>query len=195
VEEDGGLAAWAERSVRRRLAALARGCLRFAFHGRVSTEDWQDLASSLARQRVPARARATRCHSPPERSAPPSRCRASGVSQPPGRDLILSRIPARRGGSNVVRIKQRRRRSAVVMQSPASTTSRGRHRGTGIGSTRRDCLDRMPGHRRTACPALRLCASRNQGWVTAADTVRDRCWQCRFIRPTEMGTREEKSRG
>jgi hypothetical protein len=54
VEEDGGLAAWAERSVRRRPGALARGCLRFAFYGRVSTEDWQDPASSLARQREQA---------------------------------------------------------------------------------------------------------------------------------------------
>ena len=52
--EDGGLAAWAERSVRRRPGALARGCLRFAFYGRVSTEDWQDPASSQARQREQA---------------------------------------------------------------------------------------------------------------------------------------------
>ena len=46
----GGLAAWAERSGRRR--AEGAGCegLRFAFYGRVSTEDWQDPESSLARQ-------------------------------------------------------------------------------------------------------------------------------------------------
>lgn len=46
----GGLAAWAERSGRRR--AEGTGCegLRFAFYGRVPTEDWQDPESSLARQ-------------------------------------------------------------------------------------------------------------------------------------------------
>ena len=47
---DRGLVAWAERSGRRR--AEGTGCegLRFAFYGRVSTEDWQDPESSLARQ-------------------------------------------------------------------------------------------------------------------------------------------------
>ncbi|WP_300606404.1 hypothetical protein [Trebonia sp.] len=31
-----------------------RGCLRFAFYGRVSTEDWQEPESSLARQLLQA---------------------------------------------------------------------------------------------------------------------------------------------
>ena len=51
---DGGLAAWAEASGRRRATGHARGELRFAFYGRVSTEDWQDLATSRARQREQA---------------------------------------------------------------------------------------------------------------------------------------------
>jgi site-specific DNA recombinase len=46
----GGLAAWAERSDRRRAGVPGREGLRFAFYGRVSTEDWQDPESSLARQ-------------------------------------------------------------------------------------------------------------------------------------------------
>jgi len=37
-----GLVAWAEESCRRRPEGPARGGLRFAFYGRVSTEDWQD---------------------------------------------------------------------------------------------------------------------------------------------------------
>jgi hypothetical protein len=47
----GGLAARAERSGRRRDTGPARGSLRFAFYGRVSTEDWQDPVTSRARQR------------------------------------------------------------------------------------------------------------------------------------------------
>jgi hypothetical protein len=46
----GGLAAWAESSGRRRAEGPQRGGLRFAFYARVSTEDWQDPESSLARQ-------------------------------------------------------------------------------------------------------------------------------------------------
>jgi len=46
----GGLAAWAERSGHRRAAGVGCEGLRFAFYGRVSTEDWQDPESSLARQ-------------------------------------------------------------------------------------------------------------------------------------------------
>jgi site-specific DNA recombinase len=53
---DGGLAAWAERSGRRRTAGQAPGGLRFAFYGRVSTEDWQDPVTSRARQREQAAA-------------------------------------------------------------------------------------------------------------------------------------------
>jgi site-specific DNA recombinase len=46
-----GLLAWAERSGRRRAAPPCRGGLRFAFYGRVSTEDHQDPVTSRARQR------------------------------------------------------------------------------------------------------------------------------------------------
>lgn len=42
---------WAERSGRRRASEPARGRLRFAFYGRVSTEDYQDPVSSRLRQR------------------------------------------------------------------------------------------------------------------------------------------------
>jgi DNA invertase Pin-like site-specific DNA recombinase len=45
------LAAWAERSGRGRAAGPAQGWLRFAFYGRVSTEDYQDPVTSRARQR------------------------------------------------------------------------------------------------------------------------------------------------
>ena len=44
------LASWAERSGRRRAAEPVQGGLRFAFYGRVSTEDWQDPVTSRARQ-------------------------------------------------------------------------------------------------------------------------------------------------
>jgi site-specific DNA recombinase len=52
------LAAWAARAGRpvRRPDA---GYLRFAFYGRVSTEDWQDPETARARQRDQATARAT----------------------------------------------------------------------------------------------------------------------------------------
>ena len=52
----GGLVAWAEASGCRRGSGPARGGLRFAFYGRVSTEDWQDPESSRARQREQAEA-------------------------------------------------------------------------------------------------------------------------------------------
>jgi site-specific DNA recombinase len=51
---DGGLLAWAERSGRRQGRGCGSGGLRFAFYGRVSTEDWQDPVSSRARQREQA---------------------------------------------------------------------------------------------------------------------------------------------
>ena len=51
---DGGLAAWAERSGRRSDGHSPRAGLRFAFYGRVSTEDWQDPVTSRARQREQA---------------------------------------------------------------------------------------------------------------------------------------------
>jgi hypothetical protein len=44
------LAAWAEGLGRGRAGVRGRGCLRFAFYGRVSTEDWQEPESSRARQ-------------------------------------------------------------------------------------------------------------------------------------------------
>ena len=44
------LAAWAEGLASRRGETLGRRCLRFAFYGRVSTEDWQDPVTSRARQ-------------------------------------------------------------------------------------------------------------------------------------------------
>jgi site-specific DNA recombinase len=44
------LASWAQRSGRRREAEPGRGALRFAFYGRVSTEDYQDPVTSRARQ-------------------------------------------------------------------------------------------------------------------------------------------------
>ena len=44
------LAAWAEGLASRRGQMRGRGCLRFAFYGRVSTEDWQDPVTSRARQ-------------------------------------------------------------------------------------------------------------------------------------------------
>jgi hypothetical protein len=42
------LALWAERTGRRRAGVQGRGGLRFAFYGRVSTEDWQDPVTSAA---------------------------------------------------------------------------------------------------------------------------------------------------
>ena len=44
------LAAWAEGLASRQNGMRGRGCLRFAFYGRVSTEDWQDPVTSRARQ-------------------------------------------------------------------------------------------------------------------------------------------------
>ena len=44
------LAAWAEGLASRRQGMRGRGCLRFAFYGRISTEDWQDPVTSRARQ-------------------------------------------------------------------------------------------------------------------------------------------------
>src|SRR4051794_7988445 len=44
------LLAWAERSGHQRAAEPCTGRLRFAFYGRVSTEDRQDPATSRARQ-------------------------------------------------------------------------------------------------------------------------------------------------
>ena len=45
---------WAERTARGPRAG--RGGVRFAFYGRVSTEDWQDPVTSRARQREQAEA-------------------------------------------------------------------------------------------------------------------------------------------
>jgi site-specific DNA recombinase len=46
----GGLAEWAEATGRRRGEVAGRGGLRFAFYGRVSTEDHQDPVTSRARR-------------------------------------------------------------------------------------------------------------------------------------------------
>ena len=46
----GVLARWAEGLGRSRGGGRGRGVLRFAFYGRVSTEDWQDPVASRARQ-------------------------------------------------------------------------------------------------------------------------------------------------
>jgi site-specific DNA recombinase len=50
------LVLWAERTGRRRAGVPGRGGLRFAFYGRVSTEDWQDPVTSRARQQDQAAA-------------------------------------------------------------------------------------------------------------------------------------------
>jgi site-specific DNA recombinase len=51
-----GLVAWAARSGRHRVIEPFRGGLRFAFYGRISTEDHQDPVTSRARQRDQAAA-------------------------------------------------------------------------------------------------------------------------------------------
>ncbi len=48
------LAGWAQESGRAGMPGRAGTGLRFAFYGRVSTEDWQDPVTSLARQRAQA---------------------------------------------------------------------------------------------------------------------------------------------
>jgi site-specific DNA recombinase len=53
---DGRLAAWAQASGRQQAVGRGHGELRFAFYGRVSTEDWQDPVTSRARQREQAEA-------------------------------------------------------------------------------------------------------------------------------------------
>src|ERR1022692_1619974 len=45
-----GLLAWAERTGHHRAVVPGGGGLRFAFYGRVSTEDWQDPVTSRTRQ-------------------------------------------------------------------------------------------------------------------------------------------------
>jgi hypothetical protein len=50
------LVLWAARAGRRRAGGPPGGVLRFAFYGRVSTEDWQDPVTSLGRQREQAEA-------------------------------------------------------------------------------------------------------------------------------------------
>ena len=44
------LASWAEGLGQSRAGLQSRGCVRFAFYDRVSTEDWQDPVTSRARQ-------------------------------------------------------------------------------------------------------------------------------------------------
>src|SRR3984957_13042968 len=50
------LGSWAEGLASRRDGVQSRGRQRFAFYGRVSTEDWQDPVTSRARQRQQAEA-------------------------------------------------------------------------------------------------------------------------------------------
>ena len=50
------LASWAQQSGRTVIKPGHSGSLRFAFYGRVSTEDWQDPVTSRARQRATAEA-------------------------------------------------------------------------------------------------------------------------------------------
>jgi hypothetical protein len=50
------LTLWTEATRRRRPTGHGLGGLRFAFYGRVSTEDWQDPVTSRARQRDQAAA-------------------------------------------------------------------------------------------------------------------------------------------
>jgi hypothetical protein len=52
----GDVLAWWAESLSGRAARRGRGRLRFAFYGRVSTEDWQDPVTSRARQREQAEA-------------------------------------------------------------------------------------------------------------------------------------------
>ncbi|WP_199485237.1 recombinase family protein [Actinomadura craniellae] len=51
VSAGGGLLGWVERSRSRPAPLRGRGGLRFAFYGRVSTEDYQDPVTSRVRQR------------------------------------------------------------------------------------------------------------------------------------------------
>ena len=60
------LACWAEGLRPGRTGVPGHGCLRFAFYGRVSTEDWQDPVTSRARAAAAgddahSRARGDRC--------------------------------------------------------------------------------------------------------------------------------------
>ena len=67
--DEGGdaLETWAERTGRRRAAGHDRGALRFAFYGRVSTEDWQDPVTSRVRQRDQAGALVVAALADPDR--------------------------------------------------------------------------------------------------------------------------------
>jgi len=67
VTADGMLAAWAGQPRRRQVGDRAPGGLRFAFYGRVSTEDWQDPVTSRARQREQAGALGNYCVRGPTR--------------------------------------------------------------------------------------------------------------------------------
>jgi hypothetical protein len=60
-----GLLAWAGRSGRRQAGAAGPGGLRFAFYGRVSTEDHQDPVTSRARQLAEAQSLAGRAAQQP----------------------------------------------------------------------------------------------------------------------------------
>lgn len=98
-----GLAEWAAQTGRRHVTEPPSGGLRFAFYGRVSTEDWQDPVCSRARQLAQAQSlvagygRITggvfRCRAEPGAAvgAPPAGRRAAGRDGDPGRgfDVIV----------------------------------------------------------------------------------------------------------
>src|SRR5690348_15276580 len=75
-----GLVAWAARSGRPSAGRPVRGGLRFAFYGRVSTEDWQDPVTSRARQREQAGALVRRPAATSRRQAPAG---DTGPASPP----------------------------------------------------------------------------------------------------------------
>ena len=103
------LALWAERSGRRRAVEPTRGGLRFAFYGRVSTEEYQDPVSSRAAagsgsragRRVRAdRCRVLRCRAEPGAAvgAPPASRRTCGGDGRPGPRLRRDRDRGVRAG-------------------------------------------------------------------------------------------------
>jgi hypothetical protein len=80
------LASWAQGLGQSRAAVQSRGCVRFAFYGRVSTEDWQDPVTSRARQLAQA-VMLTAGHGAVVAqffdAGSPGRCRGPGARRPP----------------------------------------------------------------------------------------------------------------
>ena len=133
------LASWAERSGRRRAAEPVRGGLRFAFYGRVSTEDYQDPVTSRARQLGQAAALVAghgqivaeylRCRAEPGAAvgAPPAGRRAGGGDGRPGPRLRRDRDRGVRAG--VLRQPVRADGPAVRALRRAAVAARGRRPG------------------------------------------------------------------